>query len=659
MKQQSIVTITLLISVFLLFSTFTSLYAASPATFGYTQVGQNTDMLVAGYKDSCRYLASESGTVNSISMYVQTANAQVRFGVYSDQNGKPSQLLAQSNQVATAANQWVTASLTASIVAGQYYWLTVTTNAPIRYYIDYASGGASGYAIESTTTMSTNYGAFTAYTAVKYSMYATYTAAVSVPAPSPIATPTPKPTTVPIATPTPKPTTVPIATPTPVSGFFGNTHVGQYVDTLVQGYKDSCRYLASESGTVNSISMYVQTANAQVRFGVYSDQNGKPSQLLAQSNQVATAANQWVTASLTASIVAGQYYWLTVTTNAPIRYYIDYASGGASGYAIESTTTMSTNYGAFTAYTAVKYSMYATYTAAVSVPAPSPIATPTPKPTTAPTATPTPTPTPTHTSNPNTTPAMQRVNGIWTQPGQPTQSNCNLLVSMNIKNIYLQAGDWRSDGSIDMTSHGQTSQMLRTSVANAHAAGLKIYAWINDAGINVPLATSGQRATAINSLINLVQTYGFDGVTDDIETWHSYSDLIAYFNEATIALHAIGKEYFTAIISYWISEMSAAQLASIHVDRIQPMLYELWESYETNFKAVMNKLLTYATSPVGLGINSYTASWYNVPMTTALSWVDAQLLTSPTAHLSGIDIFWYTSMDSSKWTAWNNWSTKN
>ena len=414
MKQKNIVTMALLISVFLLFSTFTSLYSAAPVTgtFGYVQVGQNTDLLIPGYKDSCRYQASESGTITSISMYIQTANAQVRFGIYSDQNGKPSQLLAQSNQVTTVANQWAVASLTASIVAGQYYWLTVTSNAPIRYYYNFVSGGSSGYAIEPTTTMSTNYGTFAAYTAVKYSMYATYTTTASGPTPSPTVTPaptpnptavptvtpaptpnptavptvtpaptpnptavptvtpapTPNPTAVPTVTPapTPNPTAVPTVTPAPVTGTFGYVQVGQNTDLLIPGYKDSCRYQASESGTITSISMYIQTANAQVRFGIYSDQNGKPSQLLAQSNQVTTVANQWAVASLTASIVAGQYYWLTVTSNAPIRYYYNFVSGGSSGYAIEPTTTMSTNYGTFAAYTAVKYSMYATYTTTAS-----------------------------------------------------------------------------------------------------------------------------------------------------------------------------------------------------------------------------------------------------------------------------------------------------
>ncbi len=709
MKQENKVVVTLLISVFLLLSTFTSLYVASEVTgtFGYVQVGQNTDLLIPGYKDSCRYQASASGTINSISMYIQTANAQVRFGVYSDQNGKPSQLLAQSNQVTTVANQWAVASLTASIVAGQYYWLTVTSNAPIRYYIDYASGGSSGYAIEPTTTMSPNYGTFTAYTAVKYSMYATYTATASGPTPSPTVSPaptpnptvvptvspaptpnptvvptvspaptpnptvvptvspaptpnptvvptvspapTPNPTVVPTVSPapTPNPTVVPTVSPAPTPNTFGYVQVGQNTDLLIPGYKDSCRYQASASGTINSISMYIQTANAQVRFGVYSDQNGKPSQLLAQSNQVTTVANQWAVASLTASIVAGQYYWLTVTSNAPVRYYYTFVSGGSSGYAIEPTTTMSPNYGTFTAHTAVKYSIYATYISLTSEPSPVPQPTVTPMPTPSPTATPTQPP------NPGAI-AKNSVNGIWTLPSQPTSATSKMLTEMKITNIYVQIGRWNPDGSISLA--GSPSD-YRTTVANAHAVGLKVYAWVIDDGGNVALGTAAQRATAINSLVHLVQTYGFDGVADDIEIWHSYPNLIAYYNDATTALHAIGKEFFATIISYWLTDMSAAQIASIHVDRIQPMLYCLWGNIETTFKLTVDRTLTYATSPVGLAIQSMGPPSYE-PMSDAMAWVDEQLFSSSTANLAGIDIFWYSSVSSSEWTAWNNWSTK-
>jgi len=118
--------------------------------------------------------------------------------------------------------------------------------------------------------------------------------------------------------------------------------------------------------------------------------NGKPSQLLAQSNQVTTVANKWVTGSLTASIVAGQYYWLTVTSNAQVVYYYDYAAGASLVYSTEPTITMSTNYGASTVWAAAKTSVYATYTTTALEPAPSPSATPAPTPTLAPTPTTTP-----------------------------------------------------------------------------------------------------------------------------------------------------------------------------------------------------------------------------------------------------------------------------
>ena len=193
MNQKNIAMTAILVSVILLVTPFLTckVFAATTSTFGYSQIGHYTDQLIPGYKDSCRYQAPQSGTINSVSLYIQTANAQVRFGVYSDQNGKPSQLLAQSNQVTSASNTWVTASLTASIVAGQYYWLTITTTKAIYYYYDYASGGSSGYATEPTTTMSSNYGSYNAWYASKFTMYATYTTTSSPNStPAPTQTPT-------------------------------------------------------------------------------------------------------------------------------------------------------------------------------------------------------------------------------------------------------------------------------------------------------------------------------------------------------------------------------------------------------------------------------------------------------------------------------------
>jgi hypothetical protein len=418
MRRRSLVAASLLFSTLIIISSFTIFFAAGAAsTFGYSSVGGYTDTLIPGYKDSCRYLATESGTINSVSMYIQTANAQVRFGVYSDSSGKPSQLLAQSGQVSTGANQWVTASVSAPVVAGQYYWFAVTTTATINYNFDYVSGGSTCYA-QSPNTMSADFGSFTSWNAAKFSMYATYTvASTPTPTPAPTATPTIAPTATPTIAPTATPTIAPTATPIPTitttptptpkqiltTSTFGYSSVGAYTDGLIPGYKDTCRYLASQSGTINSVSMYIQTANAQVRFGVYSDSSGKPSQLLAQSGQVSTGANQWVTASVSAPVVAGQYYWLAVTSTATIYYNFDYVSGGSTCYA-QSPSSMSSDFGSYTSWNAAKFSMYATFTvASTPTPTPAPTVTPTIAPTVTPTMVPTATPSPAPSATPRPT----------------------------------------------------------------------------------------------------------------------------------------------------------------------------------------------------------------------------------------------------------------
>jgi hypothetical protein len=63
--------------------------ASNVGTFGYTTVGALTFGSGPGEKVSCSYQASQTGTLTSISMYIQTGGAQVLFGVYSDLDGQP------------------------------------------------------------------------------------------------------------------------------------------------------------------------------------------------------------------------------------------------------------------------------------------------------------------------------------------------------------------------------------------------------------------------------------------------------------------------------------------------------------------------------------------------------------------------------------------
>jgi len=147
--------------------------AATPATFGNTIVGPYTDRTPVGDKDSVMYQAPETGTMTSISMYIQTGGALVRYAVYTDLNGQPDQLIAQSQIVQTTENSWVTAPIEAHIEAGQNYWLTVASNKMI--YWNYDFGALAGNGKQTTATSSQTYGEFIPWGIAKFSIYATYT----------------------------------------------------------------------------------------------------------------------------------------------------------------------------------------------------------------------------------------------------------------------------------------------------------------------------------------------------------------------------------------------------------------------------------------------------------------------------------------------------
>ena len=162
------------------------------------------------------------------------------------------------------------------------------------------------------------------------------------------------------------------------------------------------------------------------------------------------------------------------------------------------------------------------------IPAPSPSPKPAPSPTVTPAPSPTVTPTPSATGNRN--------NGIWTQPGPDmTPSKCSFYASNKIKELYMQLGYWKSDCSIyNLVSAAE----IRSAVANAHGAGLKVFAWVTSQvsyGDTLNIGTSSLRQTAFNSMVNLVNVYGFDGVADDAEEleYSVFSDYVAYFNGAT------------------------------------------------------------------------------------------------------------------------------
>jgi hypothetical protein len=284
--------------------------------------------------------------------------------------------------------------------------------------------------------------------------------------------------------------------------------------------------------------------------------------------------------------------------------------------------------------------------------APSPSPTPTPSPTVTPTPSPTVAPTPPATGNRN--------NGIWTQAGPDmAPSKCSFYVSNKIKELYMQVGYWKSDCSIySLVSAAE----IRSAVANAHGVGLKVFAWVTSQvsyGDTLNIGASSLRQAAFNSMVSLVNVYGFDGMADDAEEleYSVFSDYVAYFNGATLAMHSIGKQYFSAVLTYLATNMGSSLFSQINVDRLQPMLY----GYPSNqlpevFKAHLDFFLRYSSSPVGLAVHS------DGPFQTlnsSMGWIDQQFARgTPTYNLSGIDLFWFIGMNTTQWNQWSNWTTK-
>jgi len=267
-----------------------------------------------------------------------------------------------------------------------------------------------------------------------------------------------------------------------------------------------------------------------------------------------------------------------------------------------------------------------------------------------------------------------RINGLWTQTGSDTTtSQCEFYLSKDISYIYVDTGYWKSDGSI---FYFISPSEIQSAVANAHAAGLKIYPWVTSQssyGDIISIGTSSLRQNAFNTMVGLVQTYGFDGMADDVEQldYTALSDYVAYFNGAALAMHSVGKQYFAAVVSYLPETLGSSLFSQIKVDRIQPMLYcypyypytssnpiFTYEYVQSKFKEQMDFTLRYSSSPVGLAIHFDLVSYGKLADATA--WIDQQIVIgTPTAKLVGMDIFWFDGMTQSQWNSWTNWSTKN
>ncbi len=233
---------------------------------------------------------NQAAVIESISIYHDGGTGDVLMGVYADQDGEPSIKLGASASTAIKSSEgWQTVSLksTVAVNPGQTIWLSwVFENNPgIRY-----STGTPGRAESSATWssgMTSSFGTST-FENYNYSVYCTYSTDLT-------------------------------------AGIIGNAEV--YNGETTAPNRRTISVTSSESGTIESISIYHNGGTGKVLLGVYSDQSGLPSSLLGLTAPTTINSSEgWQTVSLESPVFvnSGQTVWLSwVFENNPgVRYSI-------------------------------------------------------------------------------------------------------------------------------------------------------------------------------------------------------------------------------------------------------------------------------------------------------------------------------------------------
>jgi len=190
--------ISLLISLLLMigmisFLRTTAVQAATVTyTFGKTEVGSQTNWFSTD-RDASRFQLTQSGTLQSITTYFRSTGFNAKAAIYTDNNGAPSTLIAQSSGKSITTTGWNTFSLPQTSLTPGYYWLCVVCSSTAAYgAMTTTSTNTHAWKINTYSgDYPQNFGTPTAYGREVTSIYATYTISTgSTPTPTPTPTPT-------------------------------------------------------------------------------------------------------------------------------------------------------------------------------------------------------------------------------------------------------------------------------------------------------------------------------------------------------------------------------------------------------------------------------------------------------------------------------------
>jgi hypothetical protein len=195
------------------------------------------------------------------------------------------------------------------------------------------------------------------------------------------------------------PVTPPPATTSPAAttGFVGDQTVEGTADPSDVGTVEATRYVATASGPVTSLSIYVDVSNGATGFalGLYNDASGAPGTLLAQGSWSGVQNGTWNSVAVGAtSITAGTAYWIArlATSGGPLVTRVNAGVANPDRVDTRALAALGATYSPGASYPHLT-SMYAgTIVPPTASPTPAASLRSLPSSTPAPVATPTPTP---------------------------------------------------------------------------------------------------------------------------------------------------------------------------------------------------------------------------------------------------------------------------
>lgn len=263
-------------------------------------------------------------------------------------------------------------------------------------------------------------------------------------------------------------------------------------------------------------------------------------------------------------------------------------------------------------------------------------------------------------------PSGDKYNGIWTGYTHIDSSFYNKCVGGNIKQAFLNTGEWNTSYGIDyFVSDGE----ITTFVNACHAVNMQAVAWVHYRydSTRINITQSSDRTTMANAAVGCLNK-GFDVFEDDLEpyNWETtvinivavpseswYADYADLLNKIGTAAHGVSKEAHAAINVSNANPVEDIFDNVTELDASKIMLYNGGTYSQSEIQTVLGRVLPHTSIQISAGLM--------VPFSSGiLTSIDNVIPLFPTYNdwIIGYGIFEYADMNTSDWTTWNNWITK-